>query len=366
MTDSPRIALFMPSFRGGGAERVMLTIATALADKGASVDVVVAQREGPYLSQVPAPVRVVDLRAGRVLAALPGLTRYLRRVRPQALLSALAHANVVAVWARALARVPVRLVVAEHTTPTLSAAHAPRLRERMLPAFIRFSYRHADAVVAVSNGVAADLAAVTGLERDRILTIYNPIVTPRVEEGAEEPLRHPWFTPGAPPVVLGAGRLTAAKDFPTLLRAFAIVRASRPLRLLILGEGEERPALEALAAELGIEADCSFPGFTANPYAYMARAAVFVLSSRWEGLPTVLVEAMASGCAVVSTDCRNGPREILEDGRHGVLVPVGDPEALARGISATLDAPRRPSAAARARDFSLEAALLHYSRVLGI
>jgi glycosyltransferase involved in cell wall biosynthesis len=359
------VAFFMPSFRGGGAERVMLTVASGLV-RDVSVDIVVAQKEGPYLTQVPAGVRIVDLAAHRVIAGIPALCGYLRRERPYAMLSALTHVNVVAVWTRVLARVATRLVISEHTTATASAEHAASMRERVLPAFARLSYGKADAIVAVSAGAAADLAALTGLDPSRITVIHNPVVTPAVLALASRPLEHPWFRQGQPPVILGAGRLTASKDFQTLIRAFALVRSQRDARLVILGEGEERAMLQRLVRELGIERDCMLPGFVDNPYQYMRHAAVFVLSSRWEGFGNVLAEAMACGCPVVSTDCPNGPREILEDGRYGRLVPVRDADALARAIHATLE--QRPDADSveRAMAFGLDTALEKYRRALAL
>ena len=195
------------------------------------------------------------------------------------------------------------------------------------------TYLHADAIVAVSNGVADDLANVVGLPRECVTTIYNPTVHPQLLALAQARLEHPWFAAGAPPVVLGVGRLGKSKDFPTLIKAFARLRTERPARLLILGGtdkvskwDESRDQLMALAAELGVVDDVSLPGFVANPFAYMTRAAVFVLSSQYEGFPNVLVEALACGCPVVSTDCPSGPSEILDKGKYGRLVPCRDPE----------------------------------------
>lgn len=361
-----KIALFMPSFRGGGTERAMVMLAQGFAEKRIAVDLLVAQNEGP---NAPAPghgVRIVDLHAPRVLRALPRLARYLRREAPCAMLSALPHCNVVSVWARSLAGAPTRLVLSEHTVASLSAAHEVRTRGRLLPVFMRRAYPRADAIVAVSDGVADDLSSLLGLERSRITRIYNPVVTPRLDILASQPLDHPWFAPGQPPVVLGVGRLTFAKDFSTLIHAFATVRARRPVRLVILGEGEERQSLQGLARDLGVTADFELPGFAGNPYQYMKRAAMFVLSSRFEGLGNALVEAMACGTAVVSTDCPNGPREILEDGRHGTLVAVADPVALAEAIEAQLDAPVRPTAIQRAQAFSAAEAVSRYAAVLGL
>jgi glycosyltransferase involved in cell wall biosynthesis len=354
----------MPSFRGGGAERVMMSLATGFAEQGLAVDLLVAQREGPFLLQVPQSVRVVDLRAARVLAALPRVARYLHQNEPQALLSALSHTNIVAIWARSLARAPTRLVVSEHNTPDFWLEHAVQRRARLLPALMRRTYSRADAIVAVSDSLADDLAKSLHLDRSRITRIYNPVVTPRLFTLAEEPLEHPWFARGEPPVVLGAGRLSAEKDFATLVRAFADVRRVRPLRLVILGEGKERARLEELIAQLGVSVDAALPGFVDNPYQYMRRAALFVLSSRSEGFGNVLVEAMACGTPVISTDCPSGPREILQNGLFGALVPIDDPAAMARAIRVQLERPETDSARRRAQAFTLDASLASYRTAL--
>ncbi len=361
-----KLALFMPSFRGGGAERVMVILARGFAARGIHVDLVVAQNEGPNVPPAMDGIRIVDLKAGRVLMALGGLVRYLRRAAPDVMLSALPHANVVAVWARSLAMAKTRIVLSEHTIASLSAANAVQRRARLLPIFMRRAYRKADAIVAVSEGVADDLALLIGIDRSRITRIYNPVVTPRLAELADKALNHPWFAPAQPPVVMAAGRLTAAKDFATLVRAFALVRERRPARLVILGEGSERGNLQALARDLGVEADFALLGFVDNPFQYMRRAAVFVLSSRWEGFGNVLVEAMACGTAVVGTDCPHGPREILEGGRHGTLIAAGDPALLAHAIEAEFDRPARSTARHRAEAFSVDVALESYGTMLGL
>jgi glycosyltransferase involved in cell wall biosynthesis len=230
--------------------------------------------------------------------------------------------------------------------------------------FARLFYPWADAVIAVSEDVARDLSKVTGMPRERIVTIPNPVVTLELKEKARAPLDHPWYRPGQPPVVLGVGRLVSAKDFPTLLRAFARLRATRPVRLMILGEGKGRAGLAALAEQLGIVGDVQFPGYVDNPFSYMARSAVFVLSSAWEGLPGVLIEAMACGCPIVSTDCP-GAAEILGGGVHGPLVPVGDDAALAMAVASVLDSsPKREQLRARAGRFGVDRATERYLDVL--
>lgn len=359
-----KIALFIPSLRGGGAERVMVNLARGFAKQGFKVDLVLAKAEGPYLSQVPDNVRVIELKSRRVLYSLPGLIRYLRQERPEALLSALDHANIVALWAKKLSQVPTRVVVSVHSTLSKASTNATSIRARLIPLWVRVFYPGADAVVAVSKGVAEDLIRLTNLRREKVHVIYNPVITPELFAKADEPLDHPWFEPSEPPVVLSVGRLTPAKDYSTLIRAFALVRKKMPARLMILGEGEERPKLEALIKELGLEQDVVLPGFVNNPYKYMKHATVFVLSSRWEGFGNVLVEAMALGTPVVSTDCPSGPLEILDGGKHGKLVPVGDPNLMAKAILETLEDRKKDLSKINLTLFSLEYVMNEYAKIL--
>jgi glycosyltransferase involved in cell wall biosynthesis len=397
-----RLAFYLDNFEGGGVQKTTLTLARALAARGHSVEVLVCRPSGALQDQVPPEVEVVALAeaspwsarilalrsdpahllpvlGGIVLARRPSptlgylesLAAALQARRPYALYAATTSMNVEAVLARRLAGVDTRVIVSERNA--FRGGHLqhgwPAL---FLPALVRRAYGQADAIVAVSDGVADDLAAWTGLPRSMIGTIYNPVVTDELIARQSEPVDHPWFQPGAPPVVMSAGRLGAAKDFPTLIRAFARVRRARPARLVIFGQGKSEAktakriaALRALAAEHGVAADVALPGFVANPFAYMARAATFALSSINEGLPGVLIQAMACGCPVVSTDCPSGPAEILAGGRYGRLVPPGDDEALAEAILATLAAP--PAAASlreRAGFFSVERAVAQYERVM--
>lgn len=356
-----RVAFYMPSLAGGGAQRVFLHLARGFAERGYEVHLVLARAQGPYLPQVPSCVRMIDLGASRVLTSVPALVRYLRRERPHALLSALDHANAVAICARFIARAPARVLVTVHNTPSQVVANARTLRARLLPLWARFFYRWADAVVAVSQGVADELVHYVRIPAEKVRVIYNPIVTPELFRKAEEPLEHPWFREGEPPVILGVGRLTKQKDFPTLIRAFALVRQQRPARLMILGEGEERPQLEALVKELGIAEDVSLPGFVQNPYPYMKKAAVFVLSSRWEGLPTVLIEAAALDVPVISTNCPSGPAEILAM-YSDQLVDVGDKDGMARAILKTLQSRRVERV--NVEPYTLNHALSYYLKLL--
>ena len=287
------------------------------------------------MAQIPDMVRLVDLKAPRVIGSIPALIKYLQRECPTALLSAM-FANVIALWARRLCGVPQRLVITEHNTLSSVVENKADLRWQVYPKLARWFYPWADHIVAVSNDVADDLTRVAKIPQDLIQVIYNPIVTPDLKEKSEEPLEHPWFKDGEPPVVLAVGRLTDQKAFDVLIRAFSLVRKNRPVRLLILGEGEERPVLEPMIWQLGLEQDVSLMGFVQNPYPYMARASLFVLPSRWEGLPTVLVEALYLGMPIIATDCPGGSREILRGGQFGRLVPVDAPLILAEAIEGSM------------------------------
>lgn len=235
---------------------------------------------------------------------------------------------------------------------------------RLMPWLIRRYYPWADGIVAVSKGVATDLARVERIPEERIQVIYNPIITPEFREKVRAPLEHPWFQRGEPPVVLAVGRLTPQKDFSTLIKAFARVRQARSVRLLILGEGEERAALEGLVSEFGLQPDIGLPGYVPNPYPYMVRSSLFVLSSRWEGLPGVLIEALYCGVPLIATDCPSGPREILAGGQYGLLIPPGDPEALSAAIEAALNRKRQPPPRESWRPFEWEEVVNQYIHVL--
>lgn len=389
------LALYTNFSAFGGVERVVLNLAKELAEQGHRVDLVLCGEADADLNQVPTTINVIALQSGpcwrgrllilkadptgavplllpvalpprlsKTIPYLPALVHYLRREKPTAMLSFKPYPNLTALWAKRLANVPTRFVVSERVHPS-KGQRRPKWRKRFVKPVIRRVYPWADAIVSVSNGVADDLTAFAGIPRERITTIYNPVLIPDLRTKARAPFDHAWFQPGAPPVVLGVGRLIPQKDFPTLLRAFARVLVQRQARLVILGEGRLRAELAILASTLGITADVALPGFVENPYAYMARAAVFALSSSYEGLPNVVIEALACGCPVVSTDCPSGPAEILDGGRYGRLVPIGNDIELARAICATLNAPPPTERLHdRALFFSANRAVERYCRIL--
>lgn len=371
------LAVFIHKLSGGGAPRRVLTLVHAFAERGQRVDLVVVSAEGPLLEQVRPDVRLVVLDSDlprlirrlkkqrlRTIASTTKLARYLRCEKPDVLLSGANHVNITAWWARQLARIPIPLVL--RASNHLSGSNRNPINKRYFRWWMgRQAYRRADAVIAVCRDVAEDIARHTGLKGSQITTIYNPTITPDLAQKATASVDHPWLAPDSPPVILGAGRLSTQKDFPTLIKAFARIRASRPARLIILGEGKKRKQLQALVHQLGVSADVALPGFVDNPFAWMSKAGVFALSSAWEGLPGVLIEALACGCPTVSTDCPGGAAEILVNGVYGPLVPVGDDKALGDAILATLDAPPDPEFLhQRAAEFSTDQAVDQYLAVL--
>lgn len=349
MPPTRRVSLFLPDLSGGGAERVTLDLATGLLEAGVDVDLVVGSFRGALTGSVPDGARVVDLGVARIARALGPLRRYLRDVRPDALVSGLTHANVLAVLAARSVRPRIPVVVVHHNTLSPAVQHASAPADRAAPPLVRAAYPLADRVVAVSAGVADDLATRAHLRRERIDVVYNPMVFDRLVSAGDAPPPHPWLADDGLRVVLGVGRLHEQKDFATLIRAMSLLPDDH--RLLVLGEGAERGPLTALAGRLGLGDRVDLVGFVSNPYPFFRHADVFVLSSRWEGLPTVLVEALAFPVALVATDCPSGPREILDGGRWGSLVPVGDETAIASAVLAADPSARvRPPEALAAYD----------------
>ncbi len=337
--DAGRVAFFLPHLGGGGTEKAVVTLANGLAARGYAVDMILVRWVGQLTLGLSKNVRTIDLKAVDSYLALPALIKYLRKERPRVLISALDLTNLVALIARKLSGSQTLTVI--RIENTLSAQRRTWWKKRLEKILLSWMYPQADRIIAVSKAVAVDAARYTGIAPSRINVIYNPALgeeQPRTEQAAHI---HPWLADGCPPVILGVGRLTEQKDFSTLLRAFALVHVERDARLIILGEGEQRERLTALADKLKMREDIDMPGFRENASVFMQHSKVFVLSSIYEGLPTVLIEALASGCPVVSTDCPGGAREILADGKYGELVPPGDAEAMARATLKIMDGMRK-------------------------
>jgi glycosyltransferase involved in cell wall biosynthesis len=360
-----KIALFVPNLTGGGAERVIVNLAHAMLEFGLSVDLLVASAEGPYAKQLDKRVNLINFNASRTLSSFTHLVRYLRKYRPKALISALSHANPVAIAAKKVAMVNTKVIASEHLSLSFLPHASKAIQKEHEQMFIamRLTYPFADEIVCVSQGVANDLQKVVGIKQNTKV-VFNPVLSKAVFAKANAPVSHPWLHSDIP-VIIGVGRLEEQKDFLTLIKAFALLKEKRPARLMILGEGAERPRLEGLIQELNLKEDVWLPGFVDNPYAYMKQADVFVLSSAFEGLPTVLIEAMALGTPVVATDCESGPREILEAANYGSLVPTQNPEVLAKAIDKTLSQPRTSVEPSKMLPYTVEEATKNYLRLAG-
>jgi len=344
---------------------MLVNLIRGFVDLGRQVDLLLVRAEGPHLAELPAAVHPIRLGTDHTFLAIPALAQYLKQQRPRALLAVKDRAGRAALLARRLAGAETRIVLrlGTHLSTAMEARSSIERRLRYWP--IRRLYPQLDRIVAVSNGVAEDTAAIASIPRAAIDVIRNPVITPELMHLAAEPCAHPWFQPGEVPVILGAGRLQRQKDFPTLIRAFALVQRQRPCRLAILGDGRGRTTLEALVAELGIGAQVDLPGFQSNPFPFIASADLFVLSSAWEGSPNVLTEAMALGTSVVSTNCPSGPSELLDGGRFGPLVAVGDVTGLAQAMLDTLERPHPPQALRHAvAEYNQAESAQHYLRML--
>ncbi|MGX2032803.1 glycosyltransferase [Methylocaldum gracile] len=368
MGRAQRLAVLI-SFSGtGGVERMVMNLLPAFSQEGLAVDLLaILRKPAPELIRLNGSgLRVLDLGVGHTALAVPGLVRYLKTERPLALLAAKDRAIRAAVLAKRVSRADTRLVGRLGTHLSAAMANKPALIRWARQWPMREMYSAVDRIVAVSEGVAEDTRRIAKLPPEKIVVIRNPVITPEMMEKSRMPVDHPWFASSDVPVILGAGRLTRQKDFSTLIRAFARVRAFIDSRLVILGEGRLRPSLEKLAADLGIADAVALLGHVANPYAYMARSSLFVLSSAWEGSPNVLTEALALGTPVVSTDCPSGPREILRDGLYGPLVPVGDVERLADAMLNTLQFPLENRLLREAAsEYTVERSAARYLEVLG-
>lgn len=364
-----RVMFFCPTLAEGGADRVVLTLLRRLDRARVQPQLAVIHRAGTLVDEVPADVPIIELASRRLLVAAPDLARAIRREQPDVVFSTHGGSNIIAAIAHALSRSRARLVLSERSA--LSRGDRGRARRALEVPAKRLTYRRADLVTAVSRGVARELAALLGLAAAKIRVVYNPIVDEDLAARAAEPVDHPWFSPRAQvPVLVAVGRLVAIKDYPTLLDAFARIRAARPVRLFVLGEGPLRGALQELVRGKRLAEDVELHGFDKNPMKYMARARALLHASRAEGLPGALIQSMACGTPVVSTDCDFGPREVItRPGEDGFLVPVGDHAALADRALALLSDPVlaervRESGRRSAQRFTTAAALAQYEAAI--
>lgn len=365
MTEQRPVAFFVPSLTVGGAERVTVTIANGLAEQGYNVDLVVPYCEGAFKEEVSSAVNLVDLNTPSIPgvgigAALPALVTYFRTKAPSMIFSQMTYANDICLVAHGLSGSDAVAVPTVHNT--LGVQEAPK--EQFVEWLATQLSDRADQFVAVSEGVAESIVEQVGVRPDDVSVLHNPIPVREVQIQSEETVNHRWVDNNEYEVILGVGRLEPQKNFRMFLEAFKRVHRSRPqTRAIIIGRGSKRDELEQLTRELGISEMVSLSGYVDNPYGYMASASALVMSSVHEGLPTVLIEALACGCPVVSTDCPSGPYEILKGGEVGPLVPVGDDIRLASSICDVLERPpEAKELVQRAHDFAPESVLQDYER----
>ncbi len=364
----PDLAVFVAELAHGGVGKMRVHLINEFARCGHRVDLLLARTDSPYLDKVNPAVRVVKTGTSHALFGIPHLAWYLATEKPRIMLTQRVRVNVLALRAKKLVRSNTEIFVTANTNITRQLESATPQKRAKQYALLRRYYPRNSGIIAVSRGVGDDLAQILGWPPERIKTAPNPVITPELYKLAEEPAEHPWFSDNGPPVILGMGRLEPQKDFPTLLRAFALLHQQRPCRLMILGEGALRAELTALAQQLGITDDLQLPGFATNPYPSIARADLFVLSSLWEGSPNGLTEALALGTPLVATDCPNGPDEILEQGKYGPLVPMGNAAALAEAMRDTLESPpdRSVLRAAAQRRYTVEQSASAYLEAMGL
>jgi glycosyltransferase involved in cell wall biosynthesis len=362
-----RLAVFLATSGHSGVDRIAKNLLPSIAERGVEVDLLHVQGHGPRLDDSHDNIRMIELGTSHVYSSVGPVLRYLRRERPQVLLSAKDRVNRVAILARMLSGVPTRGIVRVGTTVSMDLVGRRPVDRLLTGLSMRYLYRRADRIVLPSASATEDFLDTTGLPAGRVLSVPSPVVTPGLFEKASRPPEHPWLAKKEGAVIVGIGELCARKDFAMLIRAFASVRKSHPAKLVIFGEGNQRRALESLIGELGLAPDVDLPGFVDNPYGALARANLYVHSARFEGSPVALMEAVALGVPSVSTNCPSGPAEILQAGEYGELVAVGDADAMARAIQNTLDAPLARDHIKRAAEpYTVEASTDAYMSALGI
>jgi glycosyltransferase involved in cell wall biosynthesis len=364
-----KIAVFVANLYGGGAERMMLNLAKGLAKKGIETQLVLAIAEGPYLNEIPNSIKVIDLKSKRVLCSVNKLRKYLVEQKPDVLISTLSRVNIAAILAKSFSGVNTKLILREANTFSVYLDSNKGIWDKIIDYMIKKLYRRGDKIVAVSEGVANDLKKTLPNLKNKITVIYNPVIDEEVFEKADEPVDNDWLNDKKVPVIIAVGRISEQKDFSTLIKAFNIVLRQKEIRLLILGKYNENDQeylkLIELIDKLDINDKVKFEGFVTNPFSYLSRASVFVLSSKWEGLPGVLIQALACGCPAVSTDCPSGPNEVINNESIGYLSPVGDYEILADNILKTLSKNIDKTVLInRAKEFSVDKGADNYLKMI--
>lgn len=359
-----RVVIFLPSLAGGGAERVMLHLGDGLAKNGFSVDLVVSQLSGEYVSQIPKTLNVINFNKNRLSYSFFKLANYLRKNKKSIVLTTLQYSNIFCLLVKKAFFLKNRIIIRESNAIS-KKFNGGRIKSKIFLFLIRWLYPSSDKIIAVSQGIKSELHQFFDIANESITVIPNPVKLPINMNTLVSSCSHQWLQQGQPPVILGVGRLVKQKDFSTLIKAFAVVVRYVESRLIILGEGVEKPYLRKLANDLGLQNNVDFPGFDLDPFSYMKGAKVFVLSSLWEGFPNALIQALACGCPVVSTNCSYGPSEILAGGKYGKLVDTGDYKDMAKKIIDTLEEKNNfTNGAFWIRKYNFEKILSQYQEVI--
>ncbi len=362
-----KIAIFIPSLRGGGVEKSMVNLANAIVKRGVSVDLLVTNAVGPNLVNISKQVNLINFKKNHVCLCLFRLIDYLKHNSPCSLLSAMTHVNVIALLANILTGRSTRIIISVRTYLSASLYEEKKIKSKIVLFLSKYLYRGANKIVAVSQNVAKDVINLYKLPESMLRTIYNPILTRELFELAERKIDHDWLREECEcPLILSVGRLEEVKNFELLIKAFAIlIKQVSTARLLILGEGTLRPKLEKLISNLNMSDRVVLPGYVNNPYVFMKNCSLFVLSSRYDGLPGALIGALALSPRIVTTDCPGGSREILANGKYGKLVAVDDVEELANSMLETLQSkPKRCSDDVHLAKFKPETVVQQYLQIL--
>jgi glycosyltransferase involved in cell wall biosynthesis len=361
------VTIYMPSLGGGGAEKSVIRLMHGFIQRDINVTLVLATPHGILHDEIPVRVKVINLNSNRSIYSIIKLSSYINNHKPKVIISFLSRANRNALISKLIARKGTRVCVVEQNTISMGLKNTGFIRRFLALLIFKILYPHADKIINVSEAAADDLSKLLPRKSNKVITINNPIVDNNMLNGVNDNPPHEWLQSKDVPVILGVGRLMEQKNFLNLINAFAIVKKHRNARLIILGEGEQRILIEREIKKNNLKDSVILPGFVRDPLRYMKHSSLFVLSSNWEGLPTVLVEALACGCPVVSTDCPSGPREILDEGKYGKLVPTNDSSALGNAILESLDSKiDREILRRRAAEYSIEKVTDRYINILGL
>lgn len=358
------VSFFLPNLGGGGAERAIVRLANNIADFGVAVDLVLGEAVGPYRAEVSSKVRIINLSSTRKVLILFRLASYLRKCNPLVVMSSMDIPNILMILATKLAGFKGRSVISQRATIAPVYASVGWIRRQVYSLGIRFTYPYATAIISNSYTASREIKSMTSVCEKRVFTIHNSVEFDLTNRLAEDPLNDDWLIKSNVPIIISVGSLTFLKDRITLVKAFSIVKMQRNVRLVILGDGEERTKIEKMVLDLGLGADVYLPGFDANPFRWMRRSAVLVSSSLTEGCPNNLLEALSLGLSIVATDSPGDTSELLGRGSWGRLVPVGDPACMASAILASLDDPNPPQGRIRALDFAPDKTTRAYLDVL--